>query len=308
MTTTTMFVKSAAGSQRGGCGAGSCSACQRIEAASVLVMYWLRLTSSRSAASASSVCSDCGMRSISRPLWAGLGLCARVPARLGAPAFWLRCRGLPSSSARSLASAAFVRRASALCETPSSSATSRRLSSRTKRRYRIRRSVSSRLLKAPASRRRDSLASNSASRSSSGAARLGRPLALSRLGRSCGDTPTSRASSVGVGARFSRAVSSSRAPGSRTLASWRRRGRRTGPVRSRIWRFISPSTVGTAKATNSSPRFGSKRSIAFSRPIEPACTRSSCSAPRLSCLRARASTSGMYSSTRRSRARASPCW
>ena len=91
MTTTTMFVKSAAGSQRGGCGAGSCSACQRIEAASVLVMYWLRLTSSRSAALASSVCSDCGMRSISRPLWAGWAFgCRASGLGLG---FWLSgCR------------------------------------------------------------------------------------------------------------------------------------------------------------------------------------------------------------------------
>ena len=68
MTTTTMFVTSAAGSQRGGAGALSLSACHRIEAASVLVMYWFKLTSSRSAARASSVCSDWGMRSISRPL------------------------------------------------------------------------------------------------------------------------------------------------------------------------------------------------------------------------------------------------
>ena len=72
--------------------------------------------------------------------------------------------------------------------------------------------------------------------------------------------------------------------GSRMLASWRRRGTRTGLARSRICRLISPATVGTAKATNSSPRFGLKRSMAFRSPIEPACTRSSCSAPRLSCL------------------------
>ena len=56
-----MFVTIAAGSQRGGAvGSDSVAAsplvsvCQPTPAASVLVMYWLRLTSSRSAASASS--------------------------------------------------------------------------------------------------------------------------------------------------------------------------------------------------------------------------------------------------------------
>ena len=41
---------------------------QPTELASELVMNWFRLTSSRSAARASSACSECGIRSISRPL------------------------------------------------------------------------------------------------------------------------------------------------------------------------------------------------------------------------------------------------
>ena len=73
----------------------------------------------------------------------------------------------------------------------------------------------------------------------------------------------------------------------RRWSSWTRRGTRTAQPLSRKWRLSSPTIVGVANVVNSSPRSGSKRSTAFTRPSDATWTRSSSGSPRLAKRRAR---------------------
>src|SRR3954465_10857934 len=89
------------------------------------------------------------------------------------------------------------------------------------------------------------------------------------------------ASSEGVGARPFFCASSPTAALSDRCSSCSRRGTRTDQPWSRKCRLISPVIVGTANDRNSTPRVGSKRSIAAISPSVPTCSRSSKGSPRL---------------------------
>ena len=88
------------------------------------------------------------------------------------------------------------------------------------------------------------------------------------------------ASSEIVGERPRSAVRVSIARVSLRLSSFIRLGTWTAQARSRKWRWISPTIVGTAYVVNFTPRSTSKRSIASTSPIEPTWMRSSSGSPR----------------------------
>ena len=102
------------------------------------------------------------------------------------------------------------------------------------------------------------------------------------MASSTSSTVTSSASAISstVGERLSSTVSWSVMTLTFFESSWRRLGTRTDQPLSRKWRLISPVMVGVAKVVNSSPRDGSKRSMALMRPIEPTWMRSSSGSPR----------------------------
>jgi hypothetical protein len=144
-------------------------------------------------------------------------------------------------------------------------------------------------------------APDSASRASL-ASRLARVRLIGRVGRLAAAAaareilvrdPSSAASSIEVGGRPSRAVSCSRRAGTRMLGLVQRARQPHGRMPVAQVPLHLTGDGGHGEGDELLAALGSKRSIAFSSPMDPACTRSSCSAPRRSCRWASASTSGM---------------
>ena len=127
---------------------------------------------------------------------------------------------------------------------------------------------------------------------------------LSRTSSS--STPARSAISRVVGARPS---SWPRVPivrSSSRCSSCTRRGTRTAHPLSRKWRLSSPMMVGVANDENWSPRSGSNRSTALTRPISATWRRSSRGSPRCAKRRAMNSASRMCSWTSSLRSARSP--